>query len=289
MIMKTALNWFYEFRWTAWVAGVVLGLSVLAFPPAPHHLVFGVVRDELGNPLNPTGAEVLLEAGGVLIVKSALTAMGEGGANYRLAIPLDSGVMADLYKPTALRPTVPFRMRVKIGDVTYLAIQMQGAANLLTRPGESSRVDLTLGVDSDGDGLPDAWERALIRAMGGKLTLADIRPEDDSDGDGLTNLQEYLAGTYAFDPADGFALAIRSIENDRPLLEFTVIRGRTYTVYASSDMKNWAPIRFVVPAEGAKALARDAYTATDVRLLRVTVGPSTEDESAPRFFRLIVH
>ena len=30
----------------------------------------------------------------------------------------------------------------------------------LGKPSETTRLDLTLGEDSDGDGLPDAWERA---------------------------------------------------------------------------------------------------------------------------------
>ena len=38
--------------------------------------------------------------------------------------------------------------------------------------------------DSDGDGLPDPWEWALINASGGLLpSLADVRPEDDFDHD----------------------------------------------------------------------------------------------------------
>jgi hypothetical protein len=44
------------------------------------------------------------------------------------------------------------------------------------------------GADTDGDGLPDAWER---------LHFGDLSPgaEDDPDGEGMNNLQEYLADT----------------------------------------------------------------------------------------------
>lgn len=265
-----------------------IAVTTLAFPPAPHHLIYGTVRDELGNPLNGTGAEVLLEASGTALVKTVVASGIEPGVNYRLAIPLDSGATADLYKPSALRPTVPFRMRVKIGNATYLPIEMTGAAHLLTRPGEASRVDLTLGVDSDGDGMPDAWERAMIQMLGGNLGLNDIRPGDDSDADGLSNLDEYLAGTYAFDPADGFSLAIQPESGDRPVLEFTAIRGRSYTILASETMNEWTPISFNLPTDSASAAGRENLRAAETRLIRARVSASAEGEPAWRFFKLQV-
>jgi hypothetical protein len=48
-------------------------------------------------------------------------------------------------------------------------------------------------IDSDGDGLPDAWE---MRHFGNLLQ----GPNDDLDHDGFTNIQEYLAGTDPTDP-----------------------------------------------------------------------------------------
>ena len=45
-------------------------------------------------------------------------------------------------------------------------------------------------LDTDGDGLPDAWEQQYF----GSLTMA-ASAADDSDGDGRTNQQEFEAGT----------------------------------------------------------------------------------------------
>lgn len=274
--------------WVRRVAGaVVVGLSgvLLAFPPAPHHLVHGLVRDEQGNPLDDPKAQVLLEVGGTTVSTTGVSSVADIEGNYRLAIPLDSGVTAQRYKATAQLPAVPFRMRVKIRNVSYVPIHMNGVSSLVTKAGGLSRVDLTLGEDSDGDGMPDAWERTLMAASGGTKTLADIRPGGDDDGDGMTNLAEYLAGTYAFDPEDGFTLAIRGVEAGRSQLEFTAIRGRTYTIESSNDMKSWSPVNFQVGTNPEQA----AYVATDVRPVRVSVGPAADGGEVPRFFKVMVH
>lgn len=276
-----------RFRPVLLLAGCLATVATLAFPPAPHHEVYGIVRDQQGNPVSSTGAEVLLEVGDALVARTTIDSGVEPGVNYRMSIPLDSGATPDLYKPTALRPTVPFRMRVRVGAVVYLPIEMTGVSNLLTRPGESSRVDLTLGVDSDGDGLPDAWELALLAALGSNGGLGDVNPGDDSDGDGMSNLDEYLAGTYAFDPADGFDLGIVSTSGGRAILEFTAIRGRAYSIHGSSDLGSWTPVDFSLSTDSAGTSGRQVYQAKDSRVLRPLVGPFTGDD-APRFFRLII-
>jgi hypothetical protein len=135
--------------------------------------------------------------------------------------------------------------------------------------------------------MPDAWERALLAALGGNLTLADIRPGDDSDGDGISNLDEYLAGTYAFDPADGFSLALVGVNAGASVLEFLAIRGRTYTVQASTDLRAWVPVQFRLVSGGAQAQLLNNYHATDVRQLQVEV-PFTAGAETNRYFRALV-
>lgn len=58
------------------------------------------------------------------------------------------------------------------------------------------------GTDSDGDGLPDAFEDQIIedRSSDSITSFADVQPGDDYDNDEVSNFDEYLAAT---DPTDG--------------------------------------------------------------------------------------
>ena len=279
---------------TAWLLGALvighwtfLAPGARAFPPTPHHLIFGLVRGELGDPISVTNAQVILTTSAGVQVKTALIPDLAPGLNYRLTVPLDSGLTADPYKPTALQPTVPFRLSVKIGTTTYLPIEMAGDYRNLGLPAKETHLNLTLGEDSDGDGLPDAWERAIIAALGGNLTLADIGPEFDSDGDGMSNVDEYLAGTYAFDNQDGFSLKIKGSNGAAALLEFMAIGGRTYSIHASPDLLQWTPVPFRMAGDGPTAPSVSDYRATDVRVMEVEVAPAVGTEPA-HFYKLMI-
>jgi hypothetical protein len=261
--------------------------SARAYPPAPHHVIEGAVRDAFGNPLQVITAQIILETSAGTQVIGRINPELDGGLNYTLTIPMDAGLTADTYRPTALQPLVPFKIRVQLGGVTYLPIEMTGDYASLGLPAQRTRLDLTLGEDLDGDGIPDAWERALIQMLGGGLSLADIRPGDDADGDGLTNLQEYLAGTYAYDPAAGIALDMVAFDLERTTLEFTAIRGRTYTVLTSDDMRSWTQVPMTLVGAAPESAVAD-YRATDLRPLRVTVPSASDDPERPRFFKLMV-
>jgi Bacterial TSP3 repeat len=265
----------------ALLLGAVFAPAVRAFPPAPHHLFFGTVRDQYGTPLRVANAEVILEAAGGTVWKTKVVSGVEPTVNYRLAVPMDAGLTSDLYQPTALRPAMPFTIRVKIDNVTYLPLQLKGSFLKLGLPGQQTRLDLTLGEDSDGDGLPDAWER-LINA-----DLAQVHPGDDSDGDGMSNLQEYLAGTYAFDPENGFALQITEVRETGARMKFTSVRGRSYRLEGSMDLKEWEPASFRIPAEGANGNTRSVFVGSAVRLVEVeAIKPADQPET--RFYRLMV-
>lgn len=255
-----------------------------AFPPAPHHLLEGLVRDELGQPLQANAAVLFETASGTGLQTEVVGGLAPG-LNYRLAVPMDAGLTADPYQPTALHPMVPFKVRVSLGGRVFLPIEMQGDFAELGRPARRTRLDLTLGEDTDGDGLPDAWERALIAGSGRPLTLADVRSDDDLDADGLSNLAEYLAGTYAFDPQDGFRLNLVVTGGDATILEFLAIRGRTYTLQGTTELGTWRPLDFRIVTPQPETTPRHDYHALDVRVLRVEALPPGDPQ---RFFRLRV-
>jgi hypothetical protein len=120
-------------------------------------------------------------------------------------------------------------------------------------------------VDANNDGLPDAWQD-LLRLMLGPDAL--IGPNDDADGDGISNLNEYLAGTYAFDPESGFRLAIFRGATGTPMLEFMAVAPRTYTVYNSTNLQTWTPIHFNIPADPT-VTNLPSYRASDIRTLQI--------------------
>jgi len=79
------------------------------------------------------------------------------------------------------------------------------------------------GVDTDGDGMPDAWESA--HGLNPFVNDANL----DKDGDGLSNLQEYLTGTDPNDP-DSFLRVDASSDALNVRLNFFAVAGRSYSV-----------------------------------------------------------
>jgi hypothetical protein len=273
----------------AWATGfgclLLLAGLAHAFPPAPHHTLQGVVRDEWGDPLDLTSAKVILETSGGVGGSSFVRRGIVPGANFQLKVAMDAGATSRLYKPTALHPFLPFTLSVQIGQTTYVPMQMTCTNFTIGQPGQITWIDLTLGVDSDCDGLPDAWELALLRALGRGQTFEDLlalKPDGDEDGNGLTNLQEYLAGTYAYDPDDGFSLTVIEVIAGTMVLEFLAVQGRTYSIEVSENLQLWTSVPFRSVAAGPESPWVNSYTATDVRLLKVALPTATP---ANRFFR----
>ena len=146
MVLKVSL---------AVVTVALLPVPVRAFPPAPHHVISGMIRDQYGNPVNdPTAFVVLQTPGGVRLANNLQPGLAPG-VNYHLEVPMDAGNTIDIYEANALRTAASFKMYVVLGGVTNTPIQMLTGYSQLGKPGGQTRMDLFLGTDSNGDGLPD--------------------------------------------------------------------------------------------------------------------------------------
>ena len=93
-------------------------LSVLrAFPPAPHHTIEGMVRDELGNPL--AGADTRVRFITRLVRCWRPHQLQTAGAvNYQMLIPMDSGTTDTPHSQYAQTMHVPYQIEV-FGGRTY--------------------------------------------------------------------------------------------------------------------------------------------------------------------------
>ncbi len=268
-------------------AASFLPLAALAFPPAPHHLIYGTVRDEYGTPLMTSQAQVVLTTPtGVWLTTTVAPGIGFD-ENFELEVPMDAGLTLDPYAPNALLASAPFTMLVVIGQTTNVPIQMTANYSRLGQPAQQTRVDLTLGVDSNGDGLPDAWELAFLAAIGSNLNLTNLTPGMRLLPDGLTLQQEFLAGNYPFDPQAPFVLTLLAPNDGSALLQFTAMTGRYYTLLGSPDLRAWTPLSFLIPAEGANGTAHDYYFAPNIHTLQIQ---AIQPVSGPamQFFRMML-
>ncbi len=102
-----------------------------------------------------------------------------------------------------------------------------------------------VSLDSDHDGLPDAWEIKYFN------TLA-YGPNDDPDHDGLSNYQEYIAGTNPNSPDSVLHVSSPSFDTGtgQYRMSWSSVAGRTYTIYSSPNVSGpYIPL-MTVPSAG---------------------------------------
>jgi PKD repeat protein len=118
---------------------------------------------------------------------------------------------------------------------------------------------MVLVADSDGDGLPDAWEIA------NGLNPNDPSDADlDSDGDGFTNRQEYLAGTDPRNAASALWIVTSAVSSGNFQLSFSSVAGKLYSVERNANLtlsNGWSAITNNVPGNGGAILVVDPSAA----------------------------
>ena len=252
-------------RSTSLIWGFLAGLFLLprvvpAYPPAPYHLFYGLVRDEYGTPLGTPDTQVVLETRHGGQDRGRVARGTRPDRNFELRVPMDSGLTPVAYKSTALTFNVAFKIYILTGLVTNTPIQMMGDYAHLGEPGQSSRVDLTLGDDANHDGIPDDWEYAVLAALGSQLALSQINANSVLTADGRTLLQEFLLGVDPLAEPTAPTVALVNFNAGSPLLEFSTTSGRTYAVMGSADLRQWLPLSFRNSADGPNGPAYTTYS-----------------------------
>jgi len=263
-------------------------LTALAFPPAPYYTLYGMVRDQVGQTLTAEGAEVVLLKEGVEIGRTPITA-NRIDQSYELNVRMDqtrSGTA--LYSDKAVSVGGLFSLVVEMNGSTFYPIEVSGTLEA-GNGGDRTRLDLTLGEDSDGDGLPDVWEQWQLYQAGqypaadGSWDLSQISANGDFDGDGQSDGFEYIAGTFAGDATEVFGLEIKEKLAGNVRLEFYAITGKTYTIERSSDMLEWTRVNFAT--ESAQNTPAAGHVAAGVGQVPVFLTPASD---AKEFYRLSV-
>jgi hypothetical protein len=203
-----------------------------------------MVRDENGQTLRVDGAQVVFYKNGIELLRQAISEGSQLDQNYQIRLRMDmlrSGTQT--YSGLANSTGTAFTLGILLHNAIYYPIEMS-APRAVGKPGERVRLDLTLGIDSDGDGIPDAWEESQLYAggimpgsNGWDLSLLDRN--GDFDGDGIPNWNEYIAGTYAADATDFLSLEIKESLTRHVRLQFFSIYGKVYSLESSSDLQAW--------------------------------------------------
>lgn len=253
------------------VLAIALGtpLCLSAFPPAPPYKISGLVRDEYGSPISTLGARVLLQASNGVQISASIVPLLAPGLNYNLTVPMDFGTPGGLYKGSALFPFTPYQLSVVIGSTTNVPIQVASGFLILGQPADSTNIDLTLGTDSTGDGLPDAWKNLVVSMFGGSVKFGDIHPWCFPPNGGQSYGAQFLAGTFPWDNTETFNLIMVSKSDGILRLQWPTILDHTYTISSSSDLVTWTPVSFTLSGAGAPLLS--AYYAKDNNTVQVDV------------------
>jgi hypothetical protein len=245
------------------LALLIAAPSTSAFPPAPHYTLYGMVRDQVGQTLVAEGASLILLKGSVELARTPISRSLGIDQNYELKIRIDANrPSTKTYNPAAIAANSPFSLAVEMNGLSYYPIEVDGELTAGSG-GERVRLDLNLGVDSDGDGLPDTWEEWQLYQAGylpdeNGWDLSLIDRDGDFDGDGRSNWLEYVAGTFAGDRSDYFKMEIREKTQAYVRFEFYAITGKTYTLERSTDFVTWMPAHFSLTESGERFAAQSA-------------------------------
>ena len=122
-------------------------------------------------------------------------------------------------------------------------------------------------ADSDGDGMPDAWE-----SMNG-LVVGVNDAGGDPDQDGMSNLQEYLAGTNPQSSASKLSMAISIASANTARVQFNAVANVSYTLQHRTSLStgSWLNLQSIPAAPSDRTVIVTNVPGTSTRFYRVTV------------------
>lgn len=276
----------------------LLFLSMLVaqgYPPLPPAQIHGAVRGEYGYLSESKDLFLLLLVGDEEVARTPVVKAGAFGRNYELKLPLDLNPANGRYRQLAVdaklvqREQQSFVAELNGRRVPISKVTLEESDHDL-KPGSKKVINFTLGEDSDGDSLPDDWERYQAGLLGGILPedyLTVFGRNQDQDRDGMSDYDEFVAGTFAGLFKDSFNLALDQVHKDGATeLSFLAVIGKSYLIESSVDGKEWKTAQ-IYPV-GSFDPPSAVFTADNTVYQSIVVEPSGEDESRAKFFRLKV-
>lgn len=91
--------------------------------------------------------------------------------------------------------------------------------------------------DENKNQIADEWEEYFFEKL-----LSPGEEKEDNDGDGLRNRDEFWAGTDPLNPASNLKLFTRfEGEDSQPSVVWLGVKGKSYQLQSSIDLKEWFP------------------------------------------------
>ncbi len=143
------------------------------------------------------------------------------------------------------------------------------AAGNLTK-GTATAPGGVINPDSDGDGLPDAWEQQYFGTLARNGT-------GDFDSDGFLDAAEYAAGTLPNNAGSALRLFPNpAVSGGGVTVQWEAVPGKTYRLVYKNSLNdlNWTPVPGDIPAGSTTALKSDTSAAGQpARLYQVQLMP----------------
>ena len=179
----------------------------------PDNVLYGTLVID-GAQVSARRSDVVVEArrtpSGPVVAQYRMGSSGQAGDFYVLRIPVES--IQPLVKPEASQ--VGDNLIIVVADASDVRAQ---ASFTVAQPGSAQRIDFGGAVpDSDGDGLPDAWENFHFGTIAGGPNVINAN--------GQTTFQNYTAGTDPTDTSSGFQLRI-GLDAANPRVSFLALRA----------------------------------------------------------------